>query len=84
MAIFPLTRAIRDLSRLIEVAHSGEEVIISKAGKPVARLLPYMVSKKQRRLGILKGKIEIAPDFDDELVLVPASVFRDKIKDPDR
>ncbi|HEV3114133.1 MAG TPA: type II toxin-antitoxin system Phd/YefM family antitoxin [Candidatus Binataceae bacterium] len=64
-----------NLSRLIELAVAGEEVIISKAGKPVARLVPYSVKKKPRRLGILKGQIRIAPDFD-ELPPGLAAAFR--------
>lgn len=64
-----------NLSRLIELAAAGEEVIISKAGKPVARLIPYTVRKKPRRLGILKGQVRIAPDFD-ELPPALAAAFR--------
>ncbi len=63
-----------NLSRLIERAVAGEEVIISKAGQPVARLVPYVETKK-RRLGLLKGKIRIAPDFD-ELPPSLAAAFR--------
>ncbi len=58
------------LSRLIERALAGEEVIISKAGKPVARLVAYRPKKKPRRLGLWKGKVRIASDFDE----LPASV----------
>lgn len=64
-----------NLSRLIERAAAGEEVIISKAGNPVARLVPYAEAKKPRRIGILKGKIKIAPDFD-ELPPSLAAAFR--------
>ncbi len=64
-----------NLSRLIERAAAGEEVIISKAGKPVARLIPYAEAKKPRRIGIWKGKIWIAPDFD-ELPPSLAAAFR--------
>ena len=52
------------LSRLVELVLKGEEVIIARAGKPVAKLVPYR--KDLRRVpGRLKGQIEIAPDFDD-------------------
>ncbi|MBX6422360.1 type II toxin-antitoxin system Phd/YefM family antitoxin [Thermosulfurimonas sp. F29] len=52
------------LSRLVELVLKGEEVIIARAGKPVAKLVPYR--KDRRRVpGRLKGQIEIAPDFDD-------------------
>jgi len=52
------------LSRLVELVLKGEEVIIARAGKPVAKLVPYRKSF-QRVPGRLKGRIEIAPDFDD-------------------
>jgi prevent-host-death family protein len=64
-----------NLSRLIELAVAGEEVIISKAGKPVARLVPYRETKKPRRLGVWKGRVHIAPDFD-ELPQSIAAAFR--------
>ena len=53
------------LSRLIEKALEGEEVVIAKAGKPVARLVPYTEKNKPVRYGSLKGKITIADDFDE-------------------
>jgi prevent-host-death family protein len=68
-------QAKSQLSRLIERAVAGEEVIISKAGKPVAKLVPYAQKKQQRRLGLLKGKIRIARDFD-ELPEELAAAFR--------
>jgi prevent-host-death family protein len=52
------------LSRLIERAMAGEEVIIAKAGKPIARLIPYSAKRKPRRLGVWKGRVRIAADFD--------------------
>jgi prevent-host-death family protein len=58
-------QAKSQLSRLIERAVAGEEVIISKAGKPVAKLVPYAQKKRPRRLGLLKDKIRIARDFDE-------------------
>jgi prevent-host-death family protein len=52
-------------SRLVERAAAGEEIIIGKAGKPIARLVPYKEAPPQRKPGSMKGKIRIAPDFDD-------------------
>ena len=52
------------LSKLIERVLKGEEIIIGKAGKPVAKLTPY--TPKKVKLGVLKGKIEISEDFDEE------------------
>lgn len=54
-------------SKLVELAINGEETIIAKAGKPVARLVPIAAKKPKRRLGVLKGKIKIAEDFDSPL-----------------
>lgn len=60
-----------NLSELGELAWQGEEVIIAKAGKPFLRLTPYDNPEheddqpKRRPLGLLKGQIWIAPDFDD-------------------
>ena len=53
------------LSELIDRAAAGEEVVIAKAGKPVARLVPLRV--RERVPGGWKGKIWIAPDFDAPL-----------------
>jgi antitoxin (DNA-binding transcriptional repressor) of toxin-antitoxin stability system len=45
----------------------GEEVVIAKAGKPVARILPVIKDVPTRVPGIDKGKVIIMPDFDDPL-----------------
>lgn len=56
------------LSRLVEQAAAGEEIIIAKAGKPIAKLVPLTAEGKQKRkLGTLAGKIIIHDDFDDPL-----------------
>ncbi len=49
------------LSQLLELATSGEDVIIARAGKPVARLVPVSVGYKRRKLGLLDGEFSI-PD----------------------
>jgi prevent-host-death family protein len=54
------------LSRLLERVADGEEIVIGKAGKPVAKLVPYSEDKEPRKLGTLKGKIWLAPDWDSE------------------
>ncbi len=53
------------LSRLIEQALRGEEVIIAKAGRPVARLIP--IQKRKPILGSARGTIEFQPGWDDPL-----------------
>lgn len=60
-------------SRLVERAAKGEEIIIAKAGKPVARLMPLAEPARRRRPGLLKGKIKIAEDFDAPL---PEEILR--------
>jgi len=54
------------LSRLIERVCAGEEIIIARSGKPVARLAP-LAPRRPRRLGLLKGKIWVAKDFNAPL-----------------
>lgn len=55
------------LSRLVEEAAAGTEVIIAKAGKPMARLSPLAAPVKKKRLGLLRGKIKIAGNFNEPL-----------------
>lgn len=50
------------LSALLERAERGEEVVIARAGKPVARLVP--IKRQPVRLGIDRGRFEVPPDFD--------------------
>jgi prevent-host-death family protein len=64
MLVTNISEAKAHLSALIEKVVAGEEVIIGKAGKPVAKLVPYERSVEPRRPGALKGKIKIAKDFD--------------------
>jgi prevent-host-death family protein len=54
-------------SRLVDAAANGEEIIIAKAGKPAARLVPMERVKTKRRFGSLKGKIRMSADFDAPL-----------------
>ena len=55
------------LSRLVEEAARGDEIVIAKAGKPVARLVAIDDDHTARPRGLLKGKIWIADDFDAPL-----------------
>jgi len=52
------------LSRLLERVAAGEEVVISKSGKPVARLIAIVSEKPKIVLGGDRNKVRIAPDFD--------------------
>ena len=65
MLITNISEAKARLSALIEKVMAGQEVIIGKAGKPVAKLVRYERSEKPRKPGALKGKIKISDDFDE-------------------
>lgn len=65
--IYNLYEAKIALSRLVERAASGEEIIIAKAGKPQARLVPFSHASKPRQPGGWEGRVRIAEDFDDPL-----------------
>lgn len=65
-------------SRLIELAAGGEEVIIAKSGKPVARLVSYTPKGTARRPGILRGKIRIKKNFDAPLPKELRAAFEGK------
>jgi prevent-host-death family protein len=55
------------LSRIVEEVAAGKEIIIAKAGKPMARLSPITATVKKKKLGLLKGKITVAADFNAPL-----------------
>jgi prevent-host-death family protein len=65
MHITNISEAKAHLSSLIEKVKTGQEIIIGKAGKPVAKLVPYERNQETRRPGALRGKIKIAKDFDE-------------------
>ena len=65
MLMANISEAKAQLSALIERVLAGQEVIIGKAGKPVAKLVRYEPTEKPRKPGALKGKITIADDFDE-------------------
>ncbi|MBI2315437.1 type II toxin-antitoxin system Phd/YefM family antitoxin [Candidatus Daviesbacteria bacterium] len=66
MQIYNIHEAKTNLSKLIEKTSKGEEVIIAKAGKPVAKLSSYKEKLKPRKLGLWKGKVFIPDNFDEE------------------
>lgn len=65
MHITNISEAKAQLSALIEKVLAGQEVIIGKAGKPVAKLVRYERKEEARHPGALRGKIKIGEDFDD-------------------
>jgi prevent-host-death family protein len=54
------------LSQLLKRVEAGEEVIIAKSGRPVAKLSPLIPDAKKRQFGAAKGLIWMSADFDDE------------------
>ena len=60
-----VTEAKAQLSSLLESVEQGEEIIITRGKKPIAKLVPLLPNPVVRKPGQLKGKIKISPDFDD-------------------
>lgn len=70
MKIINIQNAKTHLSKLLEEAAMGEDVVIAKAGKPIARLVPFTKQEEPRKLGALAGQVVEAPgcwDPDPEL-----------------
>lgn len=67
-------------SRLVERAANGETVIIAKAGKPMAKIVPLESTKvdTSRRLGFLKGQFKVPDDFDTMMADEIAEMFNGK------
>jgi prevent-host-death family protein len=55
------------LSRLVDEAAAGAEIIITKAGEPMARLAPLSSPAGEKHLGLLKDKIKVPDDFNAPL-----------------
>lgn len=64
MATINVHEAKTHLSRLLEQAHAGQEIILAKAGKPYARLVPLAAPTPRRMPGRLKGKLDTSSFFD--------------------
>lgn len=67
MPTFNIHAAKSQLSRLLDAAVAGEDVVIAKAGKPIVRLVPVEQNRERRKLGTLAGKLHVPDDFDDPL-----------------
>ena len=65
--IYNLSEAKTILSQLVERAAAGEEIIIVKAGRPLAKLVPLPKKRKPRKPGGWEGRMRIADDFDAPL-----------------
>jgi len=67
MKVVNIHAAKTQLSRLVDEAAAGEEIVIARAGKPVARLAPLRTTGPRRKPGLMRGQIRIARDFDAPL-----------------
>ena len=70
------------LSRLLERVSAGEEIVIAKAGRPVAKLVPYLESEEPRKMGGWKGRVWIADDFDELPPDILAAFYGEDPDDP--
>lgn len=66
MKVINVQEAKTHLSRLIDDATEGKDIILGKHGKPLAKLTAYDPRKEPRKLGGFQGKLQISEDFDDE------------------
>ena len=53
------------ISQLLDLVAIGEEVLIARAGKPIAKLIPYQINQPPRKPECWKGKVKIATGFDE-------------------
>ena len=67
MDTFNIHEAKTHFSKLVDSVMQGNEIVIAKAGKAAVKLVPISSPKLRLRLGVLKGKIKIADDFDAPL-----------------
>lgn len=64
MKVVNIHEAKTQLSRYLQEVEEGKEVVIGRYGRPVARLVPYQSEAPKYKLGLLKGKLRIADEFD--------------------
>lgn len=74
MDIVNVHEAKTQLSRLLERVAAGEQIIIARHGKPIAKLVPFTAEPRQP--GRLKGKLQLTPEFDAPLPEAIAAAFR--------
>jgi prevent-host-death family protein len=68
------------LSRIVKEVAEGEDVVISRSGTPVVRLVPVEEAKRPRKPGSMKGKVWISPDFDEEMPEILAGYQGEGVK----
>jgi prevent-host-death family protein len=77
MNVVNMHEAKTHLSQLVDRALAGEEVVIGRAGKPAVRLVPVEETAEPRKPGALRGRIWMAPDFDEPLPPDVQRLFED-------
>ena len=83
MELTNIHEAKTHLSKLVERVAAGEEIVIGKAGKPVARLIPYKEAKSaKRKPGAWKGRVWISPDFDTADKEIEALFYEGPLEPP--
>lgn len=65
--VIDIQEAKTNLSRIADEVAAGAEVVIAKAGKPMARLVPLASTPRTKTLGLLKGRIRVPDDFNAPL-----------------
>jgi prevent-host-death family protein len=60
--VINIQEAKTHLSRYVDKVAAGEELVIGKAGKPLAKLVPYKAPRQPRKLGLLAGELSESPD----------------------
>ncbi len=66
-AVYNMHDAKSNLSRLVDLAAAGREIIIARDGRPAARLVALESGRRRVRLGIAEGRFSVPDDFDDPL-----------------
>lgn len=84
MKIANIHEAKTHLSRLVDLAAAGEEIVIGKAGKPVAKLVRYREAKPARKPGGLKGKIKYLRDWGESDREMEALFYAEPIEPPSK
>ena len=75
MKIINVQEAKTHLSRLLEQVSAGDEIIIGKHGRPIAKLTAYAPEKEPRRLDGLEGEVEMSEDFNEEIFEISALFY---------
>lgn len=75
MKVVSIHDAKTNLSRLIQSAERGEEIVIARGNKQVVKLVPVEPAPTKRRLGIFRGEFELGPEFFDPLPAAELEVW---------